>query len=113
MKLLEEPEKRKSYKLTVIDTKNTRKEISFCECQHCKEMVPDVGVCEECNTPYDHVNTIENFDTGFIHYVYECSGCPEDGRKAQKIIKLIEEAGKSKTDRRKDLADEFLKSGGY
>jgi len=40
------------------------------------EIVPIVGICSDCNTEYEHKNTVENPETGFIHFIYECSGCP-------------------------------------
>lgn len=111
-------EKKQIRKLTVLDSKNTRVEIPFYECNHCNELIPDVGDCRDCGTSYDHQKTVDNFNTGFLHYIYECSGCPEDQRTAQKIIKFphgIEEKAikSSKESRRKELADDFLRSGGY
>ncbi|MBE0522880.1 MAG: hypothetical protein IBX40_00860 [Methanosarcinales archaeon] len=47
----------------------------------------------------------------------ECSGCPEGERTARKVIKFKGDVEKltesSKESRRKELADDFLRSGGY
>ena len=76
------------YKLSAINTKNEVIDVTVCKCGHCDEIVPKVGICPECNTVYEHKNTVENPETGFIHFIYECSGCPPAKRKAQKIIKI-------------------------
>src|SRR3989337_3747767 len=76
------------YKLSAINTRNEAIEVVVCKCHHCNENVPKVGVCPDCKTEYAHVKTVENPETGFIHFVYECSGCPPEKRKAQKIIKI-------------------------
>jgi len=53
----------------------------------------------------------------FLHYIFECSGCPEGERTARKVIIFREDVEKhtesSKQSRRKELADDFLRSGGY
>jgi hypothetical protein len=108
-----EPEAKKYYTRTVLDSSNNTMEIPFYECQHCRQMIPKVDECKDCGCPYSHLTTVENFETGCLHFIYECSGCPEDKRKAQKIIKIIEDIHKSKSNRAKDLADDFLRSGGY
>lgn len=102
----------------VLDSNKNMVEISFIECQHCNQMIPDVGMCRDCGTPYNHLKTVEDFKTGFLHYIFECSGCPEGNRTARKIIKfpeIVDEKSeeKSKESRRKQLADDFLRSGGY
>jgi len=52
------------------------------------EVVPIVGPCSDCNTEYEHKNTVENPETGFIHFVYECSVAP--GKKeSPEIIKIM------------------------
>ncbi|HUV81674.1 MAG TPA: hypothetical protein VMW53_01160 [archaeon] len=52
-----------------------------------------------------------------MHYIFECSGCPEGERTARKVIIFREDVEKhtesSKQSRRKELADDFLRSGGY
>src|SRR5659263_160599 len=76
------------YSLSAINTKNEVIEVVVRKCSHCNEMVPKVGICSECNTEYEHKNTVENPETGFIHFIYECLSCPPAKRKAQKIIKI-------------------------
>ena len=74
-----------------IDLNGTRNEVinvPVRKCDHCNEIVLMVGSCSACNTGYVHKNTVENPETGFIHFIYECSGCPPARRKAQKIIKI-------------------------
>lgn len=110
---MEEPEKKKEYRLTALTTDNTIIEVVVHECEHCHELIPNVGECSQCGTPYNHLKTIEDFKTGFLHYIYECTGCPEEERKAKKIIKLTEVVDESRLNIKKDLADSFLKSGGY
>ncbi len=76
------------YSLSAINTKNEVIDVVVQKCLHCDEIIPKVGLCPDCNTKYEHKNTVENPETGFIHFVYECSGCPPSKRKAQKIIKI-------------------------
>ncbi|VVB89441.1 Uncharacterised protein [uncultured archaeon] len=45
--------------------------------------------------------------------IYECSGCPEEERKARKAIKFTDIVDESRLNIRKNLADDSLKSGGY
>jgi hypothetical protein len=111
--LEENQNKKTEFKLTAIDRNNNIQEVWVYECQDCCELVPKVGSCPACGTPYNHLNTFEDFRTGFLHYIYECSGCPEDQRKAQKVIKFTEVVDESRLNIRKSLADDFLKSGGY
>jgi len=106
-------EDNQEYKLTVLNARNDLIDIVVHECEHCHELIPKVGDCPECGTAYNHLKTVENFKTGFLHYIYECSGCPEDKRKAQKTIKLIDVVDENRLNIRKNLADDFLKSGGY
>lgn len=94
------------YKLSAINTKNEVIDVVVCKCQHCNENVPKVGTCPDCNTEYVHTKTVENPETGFIHFIYECAGCPPGKRKAQKIIK-INDGGGSDT-RKDDLIKSFL-----
>jgi len=109
---LDESKKKKEFKLTALNTSNDIVEVMVHECLHCRELVPKVGVCPACNTPYTHLSTVENFETGFLHYIYEC-GCPAGERKTQKILKITEVVDESRINVRKNLADDFLKSGGY
>jgi hypothetical protein len=109
-------EKKRECNLTVLDSKKNKVEIPFFECNHCDQLIPDVGECGDCGTPYKHLKTVEDFETGFLHYIFECSGCPEGERTARKILKFKEEEKNnesSKESRRKELADDFLRSGGY
>ena len=76
------------YILSAVNTKNEVIDVVVCKCQHCSENVPKVGTCPDCHTEYVHTKTVENPETGFIHFIYECSGCPPAKRKAQKIIKI-------------------------
>ena len=76
------------YLLSAINTKNEPINVLVRKCHHCNEIVPIVGMCSDCSTEYEHKNTVENPETGFIHFIYECSGCPPAKRKAQKIIKI-------------------------
>ncbi len=96
------------YKLSAINTNNEVIDVVVCKCGHCNEIVPKVGVCHECNTVYEHKKTVENPETGFIHFIYECSGCPPAKRKAQKIIKINE--GNGSGSRNKTKRDELIKS---
>ena len=96
-------EKKIEYKLTALNTQNHLIDIIVHECQHCHELVPKVGNCPLCGTAYNHLQTIENFQTGFLHYIYECSGCPEDRRKAQKVIKPTEVVDDDRLNLRKNL----------
>ena len=110
---MEEEEKRPEYKVSALNTKNNLVEVTIHECLHCRELIPKVDDCPNCGTAYNHMDTVENFETGFLHYIYECSGCPDDERSAQKILKLTEEVTDKRLDMRKNLADDFLRSGGY
>ncbi len=112
MSFLDEPKKKKEFKLTALNTDNDIVEITVHECPVCRELIPKVENCPTCNTPYTHLNTVENFKTGYLHYIYEC-GCPAHERKAQKILKITEVVDESRINIRKNLADDFLKSGGY
>ncbi|NIA03189.1 MAG: hypothetical protein GWP12_01420 [Nitrospirae bacterium] len=58
-----------------------------------------------------HLKTVEDFKTGFLHYIFECSGCPEAKRTARKILKLTADEEKDYESRRIELADDFLRSG--
>lgn len=93
------------YSLCAINTKNEVIDVIVRKCPHCNEMVPKVGMCSDCKTEYEHKNTVENPDTGFIHFIYECSGCPPANRKAQKIIKINDGNNKNSRD---DLIKNFL-----
>ncbi len=95
------------YILSAINTKNEIVDVVVCKCGHCNEVVPKVGTCPECNTEYVHTNTVENPETGFIHFIYECSGCPQAKRKAQKIIKINDG---SNSNSNKKSKDELIKS---
>lgn len=108
------PKKKKTeFKLTAVDRYNNIVEVWVHECKECSELVPKVGNCPNCGTAYAHTKTVEDFKTGFLHYIYECSGCPEEERRAQKVIKFTEVVDESRLNIRKNLADDFLKSGGY
>ncbi len=95
------------YVVSAVNTKNEVIDVVVGKCRHCEEIVPRVGKCPDCNTEYEHKNTVENPETGFIHFIYECSGCPPAKRKAQKIIKINDgnSSSNSKTKR-----DELIKS---
>lgn len=109
---LDAPKKKKEFKLTALNTDNNIVEIIVHECLHCRELIPKVENCSKCGAPYTHLDTVENFKTGYLHYIYECS-CPPLERKAQKILKITEVVDESRINIRKNLADDFLKSGGY
>ena len=110
--MLAEPKKKKEFKITALNKDNNIVEIVVHECLHCSELIPKVENCPNCGAPYIHQNTIENFRTGYLHYIYEC-GCPPEQRRAQKILKITEVVDESRINIRKNLADDFLKSGGY
>lgn len=96
--------------VTVMTSKNTIESIYFEDCSHCTEKIPVVGQCSSCGTDYEHLRTVENYENGFLHYIYECSGCPEDQRKAKKVIKIHEgvtENGEA-TSKAKELTSNFL-----
>lgn len=95
------------YDLSARNTKNEIIKVLVGLCTHCKEIVPYVGVCSGCNTAYEHTNTVENPETGFIHFIYECSGCPPNKRKAQKIIKIDDGNGDDRQSS-DDLIKNFL-----
>jgi hypothetical protein len=100
------PAESDSYTISAINTKNEIIDVVVTRCRHCNENVPVVGTCPDCRTEYEHVKTVENPDTGFIHFVYECSECPPGKRKAQKIIRIND--GNSNTSTRDDLTKNFL-----
>lgn len=93
------------YSLSAINVKNEVIDVVVRKCDHCNEIIPKVGICSDCSTKYEHKNTVENPDTGFLHFIYECSGCPPAKRKAQKIIKINDGNGKTSKD---DLIKNFL-----
>lgn len=94
------------YKLSAINTKNEVVDVVVCKCKHCNEIVPKVGICKDCNTEYEHKNTVENPETGYIHFIYECSGCSPAKRRAQKIIKINDGSDNKKS--REDLIKSFF-----
>ena len=100
------PAESDSYTISAINTKNEVIDVVVTLCHHCKENVPVVGTCPDCHTEYEHVKTVENPETGFIHFVYECSKCPPGKRKAQKIIRIND--GNSNSNTRDDLIKNFL-----
>jgi hypothetical protein len=111
---LEETKKKKTqFRLTAIDRYNNVMQVLVHECPECSELVPMVGECQRCGTSYAHVNTVEDFTTGFLHYIYECSGCPEEEKKARKVVKFTEVVDETRLNVKKNLVDDFLKSGGY
>jgi hypothetical protein len=93
------------YSVSAINTKNEFIEVVVHKCHHCNEIVPIVGICSDCNTEYEHKKTVENPETGFIHFIYECSSCPPEKRKAQKIIKINDGNNRKTSD---DLITNFL-----
>lgn len=96
------------YTLSAVNTKNEVIDVVVRKCRHCNEFVPEVGTCPDCNMPYEHMNTVENPQTGFIHFIYECAGCPPAKRKAQKIIRINDgDNGRNKT-RKNDLIKSFF-----
>ncbi|MBU4301013.1 MAG: hypothetical protein KKB09_07410 [Nanoarchaeota archaeon] len=94
------------YTITALNTKNELIDVIVSKCKHCDETVPVVGICPDCRTVYEHVKTVENPETGFIHFVYECLLCPPGKRKAQKIIRVTD--GNSNANTRDDLIKNFL-----
>jgi hypothetical protein len=96
------------YSLSAINTKNEVINVLVRKCHHCNEIVPIVGSCSACNTGYEHKNTVENPETGFIHFIYECSGCPPAKRKAQKIIKINDGNNGNNRQSSDDLIKNFL-----
>ncbi len=54
---------------------------------------------------------VENFQTDYCTIFMNAPAFP--GRKAQKILKITEVVDESGINIRKNLADDFLKSGGY
>jgi len=99
-------ESSEEYMLSAINTRNEVINVVVRKCHHCNENVPKVGICQDCNTEYLHTKTVENPETGFIHFIYECSKCPPDKRKAQKVIKIND--GNGNTSSRDDLIKGFL-----
>ena len=93
------------YKLSAINIRNEVIDVIVSKCKHCNEIVPLVEKCPDCGTAYEHRNTVENPETGFIHFIYECSGCPPAKRKAQKIIKINDGNNRASRD---DLIKNFL-----
>ncbi len=100
------PSESESYTISAINTKNEVIDVVVSKCDHCNEIVPIVGKCPDCKTIYEHVKTVENPETGFIHFVYECSMCPPEKRKAQKIIRIND--GNSNSNTKDDLIKNFL-----
>jgi len=100
------PSESDTYTISAINTKNEVIDVVVTVCHHCKENVPVVGKCPDCQTEYEHVKTVENPETGFIHFVYECSKCPTGKRKAQKIIRIND--GNSNSSTKDDLIKNFL-----
>lgn len=99
------PPESDSYKISAINSKNEAIDVMVCKCHHCNEIVPVVGICPDCKTAYEHKRTVENPETGFIHFIFECRGCPPEKRKAQKTIKINDGANR---DTRDDLIKNFL-----
>jgi hypothetical protein len=93
------------YSISATNTKNECIDVVVQKCHHCNEIVPKVGACSDCNTEYEHINTVENPETGFIHFIYECSGCPPAKRRAQKIVKINDGNNRKTSD---DLITNFL-----
>ncbi|MBE0520797.1 MAG: hypothetical protein IBX39_00835 [Candidatus Methanoperedenaceae archaeon] len=96
----------KEYAISVLNARNEVIDVMVSKCSHCNEIVPRVGICGDCNTAYVHKQTLENPDTGFIHFIYECGGCPPDKRKAQKTIKVNE--GNGRTESTDQIVNSFL-----
>lgn len=97
--------KTEEYVLSATNSKNEIIDVVVSKCDHCNEIVPKVGNCPDCDTLYAHKNTVENPETGYLHFIYECSGCPPEKRKAQKIIRINDGNNKSSRD---DLIKNFL-----
>ncbi|MDF1498078.1 MAG: hypothetical protein P1P85_01820 [Patescibacteria group bacterium] len=93
--------------IVVTSNKNKVENIWFKKCNHCQEKIPDVGACSECGTDYIHIHTVENYETGFLHFIYTCSGCAEDQRKAQKVVKINNGNGDA-TNKVYELVKDFL-----
>ncbi len=99
--------------VSAVNTRNELIEVTIHQCPHCEENIPKVGICTSCGTPYKHLKTFEDFETGFIHYIYECQGCPPDKRMGQKIIKFTDNgSGRDSTLTSDELVEDFL-SGGF
>lgn len=94
------------YTISAINARKEMIDVVVRKCPHCNENVPKVEDCPDCKTEYTHTKTVENPDTGFIHFIYECSGCPPDKRRAQKILKINDGNGTKNT--RDDLIKNFL-----
>ncbi len=94
------------FKISALNLKNELIDVILHECDHCHQPVPKVGTCINCGTEYKHCSTFENYETGFIHYLYECEGCPESSKKAQKVIKVVENSEKRQQD--EDLIKSFF-----
>ena len=110
---MEESKKKKTeFKHTAVDSFNNIMEVMVHECKECSELIPKVGNCPQCGMAYNHIKTVEDFKTGYLHYIYECA-CPEEQRKAQKVLKFTEVVDETRLNVRKNLVDDFLKSGGY
>lgn len=87
-----EKESKSKEQLLWFETKGgERVKVECIECTHCKEIIPKVGTCADCQTQYEHWKTIEEEETGFLHFIYRCSGCIGDAQKAQKILKPLSE----------------------
>ncbi|HUV81675.1 MAG TPA: hypothetical protein VMW53_01165 [archaeon] len=41
-------EKKKERNFTVLDSKKNKVEIPFHECDHCNQLIPNVGDCKDC-----------------------------------------------------------------
>lgn len=87
-------------KIQILLFKNKKgetKEVECHTCKHCGEVIPVVGLCAECHTPYQHWKTIEIMkgdgvkeeEIGFLYFLFKCSGCNENEQKAQKVLKPI------------------------
>lgn len=96
----------KEYAISALNTRNEVIDVKVSKCSHCNEIVPVVGMCGDCNMAYVHTQTLENPDTGFLHFIYECAGCPPDKRKAQKTIKINE--GNGRTESTDQIVNSFL-----
>lgn len=101
--------KDKVYTLSGLDSRNNPVEVKGYRCHRCNNLVPDVGKCSDCGEKYVHIDTTDNFKTGMTHFIYECA-CPEDKRKAQKIIKIekVFESGVAGRPSAKELIQNFM-----
>ena len=74
------------------------------------EIVPDVGTCEECHTPYEHIESIELFSVNQMVYKYKCGKCPPGKCEAKKTLTIlrVSEEGEGERISTIDLIKNFM-----